>query len=99
MSNAILDGTYVAPTDLDSATKELFAEIVAICQRIPENFVPITITLAQWQQYWKVVKEETSSSESGLHFGHYIVGCESDLITHFHAAQVTVTLTHVVKLE
>jgi hypothetical protein len=49
MSKAILDGTYVAPADLDSATKELFAEIVAIHQRIPENSVPITITPAQWQ--------------------------------------------------
>ncbi len=32
-SKAILDGTYVAPADLDSATKELFAEIAAIRQQ------------------------------------------------------------------
>jgi hypothetical protein len=99
MSKAILDGTYVAPADSDSATKKLFAEIAAICQRIPENSDPITITPAQWQQYWKVVKIKTLSLESGLHFGHYIVGCKSDLITHFHAAQVMVTLAHVVQLE
>jgi hypothetical protein len=98
-SKAALNGTYVAPADSDSATKELFAEIAAIRQRIPENSVPITITPAQWQLYWKVVKEETSLSESGLHFKHYIVGCKSDLITHFHAAQVTVTLAHTVQLE
>jgi hypothetical protein len=98
-SKVVLNGTYVAPADSDSATKELFAEIVAIRQRIPENSVPITITLAQWQQYWKVVKEETSSLESGLHFRHYIVGCKSDLITHFHTAGVTVTLAHAVQLE
>jgi hypothetical protein len=98
-SKAVLDGTYVAPADLDSPTKELFAEIAAIGQHILENSVPITITSAQWQQYWKVVKEETSLSESGLHFGHYIVGCKSDLITHFHAAQVTVTPAHAVQLE
>jgi hypothetical protein len=85
-SKAVLDGMYVAPTDSDSATKELFAEIVAICHHIPENSIPITMTLAQWQQYWKVVNEEMLLSELGLHFGHYIVGCKSDLITHYHAA-------------
>jgi hypothetical protein len=90
---------YVAPADSDSATKELFAEIVAIRQHIPENSVPITITPAQWQQYWKVVNKETSSSESGLHFGYYIIGCKLDLITHFHAARVMVTLAHAVQLE
>jgi hypothetical protein len=47
VSKAVLDGTYVAPTDSDSATKELFAEIAAIRHLIPENSVPITITPAQ----------------------------------------------------
>jgi hypothetical protein len=43
-SKAVLDGMYVAPVDLDSATKQLFAEIVAIWNLIPENLVSITIT-------------------------------------------------------
>jgi hypothetical protein len=46
-----------------------------------------------------VVNKETLSSESGLHFGHYIVGSKSDIISHYHAAQVTVTLAHGVQLE
>jgi hypothetical protein len=99
VSKALLDSMYVAPTDLDSATKELFAEITAIRRLIPENSVPITITRAQWQQYWKMINKETTSSELGLHFGHYIGGCKSDLITHYHAAQVMVTLAHAVQLK
>jgi hypothetical protein len=90
---------YVAPTDSDNAMKELFTEIAAIQKLIPENSVSLTITPEQWQQYWKVVNEETSSSESGLHFGHYIVGCQSYLITHYHAAGVTVTLAQAFQLE
>ncbi len=39
------------------------------------------------------------SSESGIHFGHYIVGCKSDIIVHYHAAQVSVILTHAIQLE
>jgi hypothetical protein len=45
------------------------------------------------------VNKETLSSESGLHFGHYIVGGKSDIISHYHAAQVLVALAHAVKLK
>ena len=50
-SKAVLDGTYVAPANSDSATKELFTEIAVICHLIPENSVFITITPEQWSQY------------------------------------------------
>ncbi len=89
----------MAPTDSDKATKELFAEIAAIQKLIPKNLVSITITPEQWKQFLKVVNKEMLSSELGLHFGHYIVGSESDIISHYHAAQVTVTLAHAVQLE
>jgi hypothetical protein len=98
-SRAVLDGTYTAPKDSDAATKELLAKIAAILKLIPENSVPITITPEQWKQYWKVVNKETLSSESGLHFGHYIVGSKLDIISHYHAAQVTVMLAHAVQLK
>jgi hypothetical protein len=53
----------------------------------------------QWKQYWKVVNKETLSSELGLHFGHYIVGGKSDIISCYHTARVLVTLAHTVQLE
>ena len=43
-SQAVLDGTYQMPTDSDSATAELFAEIAAIRALIPKDSVSITIT-------------------------------------------------------
>ncbi len=75
-STAVLEGTYVAPHKSDDATLELLAEITAIQRIIPKNLVVISITPEQWKAYWKTVNKETSSSESGLHFGHYIVGCK-----------------------
>jgi hypothetical protein len=95
----VLDGTYILPPSSDTATSELFAEISNICCLVPVDSVLITITPLQWKQYWKVVNEETSSSESGIHFGHYIVGSKSDIISHYHAARVLVTLAHVILLE
>jgi hypothetical protein len=98
-SKAVLDDTYVTATNIDSATTELFAEIALIRHLVPKNSVSITITPEQWHQYWTAVNEEMLLSESGLHFGHYIVGCKSDLISHYHAARVTVTLAHAILLE
>ncbi len=87
------------PPNSDKATAKLFAKIVAIRAIIPKDLVSITITPNQWKRYWKAVNEETSSLESGLHFGHYKAGRKSDIIAHYHAAQVTVTLAHAIQLE
>jgi hypothetical protein len=95
----VLDGTYAAPPTSDEATKELFAEIAAVCRLIPANSVPIAITPEQWKQYWRVINKETPSSESGIHFGHYIVGVKSDIISHYHASRVLVILAHAIQLE
>ena len=54
-SKAVLDGTYVAPTDTDTTTMELFAENAAICRLIPANAVSIVITPTQWRQFWQGV--------------------------------------------
>jgi hypothetical protein len=98
-SIAVLDSTYVPPMTSDAATRDLFAEIATIHHLVPENSVTIIITPEQWKQYWKVISEETSSSKSGIHFGHYIVGSKSDIISHYHSACVLVILAHAIKLK
>jgi hypothetical protein len=84
-SKAVLDGTYKAPVNLETATIELFDKIAAICRLVLASSVSIVITPEQWKQYWRIVNEETLSSELGIHFGHYIVGSKSDIISHYHA--------------
>jgi hypothetical protein len=81
-SKAVLDGTYKVPAGTDTATTALFEEIAAIRKKVPQNSVSIIINPEQWKQYWRAVKKETSSSKSGIHFGHYIVGSKSDMISH-----------------
>ena len=66
-SKAVLDGTYLPPSDLDTATKELFDEIAAIRKIIPKDSVSLVITPAQWKRYWAIVNKKTSSSESGFY--------------------------------
>jgi hypothetical protein len=96
---ALLDSTYIFLPFSDAATSELFAEISNICHLVPANSVLISITSLQWKQYWKVVNEETSASESGIHLGYYINGSKSDIISHYHASSVLVTLAHTILLE
>ena len=96
---AVLDGKYVTPQDSDKATQDLFDEIAAIRRRVSKDSVSVSFTPNQWKRYWKAVNKETSSSESGIHLGHYIVGCKSTNISHYHAARVTVVIVHAIQLE
>ena len=80
-------------------TRELFDEIAAIRRIIPKDSAPIVITPKQWKRYWAIDNKKTSSSVSGLHFGHYSVGCKSDIVVHYHAARVLVILAHPIQLE
>ncbi len=98
-SRAVLDRTYQTPANSDIATKELFDKIAAIRRIIPKDLTPSIITPEQWRRYWAIVNEETLSLESGLHFGHYIVGCKLDIIAYYHAAWVSVILAHAIQLE
>ena len=45
------------------------------------------------------MKEDTSSSESGLHFGHYKAGIHLPLITAFHALKATLIMKRGIVLE
>ncbi len=91
---AILDGTYEYPNNFDKATKELCQECAIIRQSIPRDSIDIKITRENHHTHWQWAKEETSSSCSGLRFGHYKAGSLSDYINHFRALKATLLLHH-----
>jgi hypothetical protein len=92
MAGAVLDGTFVYPDDFDKATKEICRECAAIRALIPINSLNILITIENWQQQWQGCRESTSSSEPGLHFGHYLAGILSSHISHFRALKALLIL-------
>jgi hypothetical protein len=93
-ARAILDGTYDYPETFDEATKELCRECAFIKQIVPKDSVGIKMTKKDHRGHWRTVKEETSSSKSGMHFGHYKAGSLSEYIDHFHALKATLLLHH-----
>jgi len=95
----ILNGTYAYPPDFDQATREICEECAKIRAMIPQDSMNTIITKEDWCKQWRGKRESTSSSASGLHFGHYIAGTSSDHISHFHALKATMILKRGVVLE
>jgi hypothetical protein len=87
----VLEGTYNCPEGTPASVKDLFDAMARVYKSVPES-TSVVIRPEQWKAYWRVANEDTSSSISGLHFGHYKVGARSDIISHYHAARVTVIL-------
>ncbi len=84
-AQAVLDGNYQFPDEFDAATRELCEECARIRLNVPKNSICTTINKDEWRDHWKRAKEDTSSSFSGRHFGHYKGGRTSDYISHFQA--------------
>ena len=95
----ILNGTYDYPNDFDQATREICEECAIIRLKVPKDSMNLTITSNDWVRQWKGRREATSSSESGLHFGHYIAGCTSEQIAHLHALKSTLVINNGVVME
>ncbi len=77
----IAAGNYIAPP----ATLSNSQQLLPLLQRptmLSDH--PHKITPEQHQQGWKKVKEATSSSLSGIHFGHYKTGANHELINALH---------------
>jgi hypothetical protein len=98
-ARSVLDGSYDFLPDIDKAMKELFEECVKIQSVVPANSVTDIISQEHWQQRWKKVKEDTSLSPSGLHFGHYIAGADCNYISQFHALRISLALKKGIALE
>jgi hypothetical protein len=96
----ILQRRYVYPADFDQATRDICEECARIRKSgIKKDSTRTVITKEDWNNQWRGRQESTSSSESGLHFGNYIAGCQSDHIAYFHALKATLVVKQGVVLD
>eukprot|EP00956_Cyclotella_meneghiniana_P010074 scaffold13929_cov79-Cyclotella_meneghiniana.AAC.4 len=95
----VLAGTYQFGEDFHEGTKRICEAISDISSTVQMDSIDQIITREIWQQKWKKKKEETSSSVSKLHFGHYISGAHSDKISDFHALKTSLALVHGIALK
>ena len=88
----MLAGNYAYPEDIDPATWEILEEVTEVRRTVPAGTVSSIVSGQQWSDYWSHAREETSSSESGLHFGHQIASASSPLLSHLHATRCSIAL-------
>jgi len=84
----ILEGTYDMNNITNPYTKKLLAHL---SQPLGIKDIP----LQKEEDYicgWKKAKEKTSSSPSGIHFGHYIVGIEELVMAKINWLMATIPM-------
>jgi hypothetical protein len=89
---AVLNGTHIYSEDFDKATKELCEECACIRLKVPKNSASSHMDCKDLRDHWHRLREETSSSLSCRHFGHYKAGMLLDYITHFQALFATLVM-------
>jgi hypothetical protein len=99
MAERILNGTYTYPNDFDNATKEICKECARIRLKVPKDSLDLTITSNDWRMQWRGRRKATSSSELGLHFGHYIAGCAPEQVAHLHALKSSLVVNNGIVLD
>lgn len=87
----LLGGHVNIPSDVDDTTTLVLEEIAKIGMTVETlSGDELVITPEKFRHYWKQVKEETSSSASGFHIGHYRAATHSDKITKFFSDKLTI---------
>jgi hypothetical protein len=91
LARSIILGTYDIPSDLDPAKKLILEEIGKLGIKIvngEEN--KIIITPDDFKRFWRKVNEFTSSSMSGVHYGHYKAAIQDEMSSGVLVLQLTV---------
>jgi hypothetical protein len=91
LATAIITGTYDIPTSLDPATAMILKEIGKLGMKIVNgDSNEIVISPEDFKRFWKKVNEFTSSSMSGVHYGHYKAAIQDPQSTNALALQLTI---------
>jgi hypothetical protein len=91
LARTIITGTYDIPSNLDPPTKLILEETGKLGIKIINGEGgEIIITPEDFKHFWRKVNEFTSSSMSGVHYGHYKAAIQDDLSTKVLARQLTV---------
>jgi hypothetical protein len=84
-AHQILASTFIPPLGVDAITREFLVALQATTPLDPSNCISCKIIHHDFQQHWRKAREHTSSSLSGLHYGHYKAAADSNYLSEVHA--------------
>ena len=90
----ILDGTFVCPPELNFETRLFIEGLRVTSPEIMSNKISNSESKDGYQKYWKRAKERTSSSISGLHFGHWKAAADDDYLSEVHAVFTEIVVSN-----
>jgi hypothetical protein len=91
LAKAITTGTYEIPIELDPATAMILKEVGKLGIKIVNSDSNEIIIMPEaFKLFWKKVNKFTSSSMSGVHYGHYKATIQDPQSTNVLALQLTV---------
>jgi hypothetical protein len=85
----MLKGDVHIPSDVDPTTTLVLEEIIRLFGTLHEGHTEIGLRADEFRHYWRRVREKTSSSLSGIHFGHYKSAAHSPSLSDFFARKIT----------
>ena len=88
-------GTYVIPADMEEGTALVLKEIGRV-GRIVREAGPsqqFHVTKVDYQRFWPRLNENTSSSFSGFHLGHYMSAARSDEMSELLSDQMNLIVS------
>ena len=91
VAKQILEGTYECPEDMDEGSKLFIKNLKARWTALKQT-VSVVVTAEDFRSYWTKAKEGTSSSMSGIHFGHYKSATKSEYLSKIHAISMHIIL-------
>jgi hypothetical protein len=88
-SHRLFNGDYIFPADCDSATRDLLLGIAHMKKQFQNTDLDADeVTPKDYISFWKSAKEDTASSRSGRHFGHYKAICENPTLVKLHTGNI-----------
>jgi hypothetical protein len=90
VTQQILERTYIYPIDLDPTTQHLFKEVAVTFSTLSPKQDATYVTVKDFQYLRQTAKEQTGSSFSGLHFGHYLAASFCPDLSSLHAAKLSI---------
>ncbi len=81
----ILAGTFTCPPGLDEHTRLFIEALQFPSVEARHSTISLLLRPEDFIAHWRHAKEKTSSSPSGLHFGHYKAATYSLPLAHLHA--------------